>query len=97
MSRWIMAVALAARILEAQPSVVVTPVSDSLPGIILVGPGDPAFLPAVQALIGANSPSYEPELPYSVLVRNNTSRPIIDVCVIFSVTQVNGKKDGSLA
>jgi hypothetical protein len=71
MSRWIMAVALVAKILEAQPSVVVTPVSDSLSGIVLVGPSDPAFLPAVQALIGAaNFPSYEPALPYSVLVRN---------------------------
>jgi hypothetical protein len=98
MSSWVMAVALTARILVAQPSVVVAPVSDSLSGIALVGPSDPAFLLAVQALIGAaNFPSYEPALPYSVLVRNDTSRPIIDVCVIFDVTQVNGKKDGSLA
>lgn len=98
MSRWIMAVALAAKILGAQPSVVVTPVSDSLSRIVLVGPSDPAFLPAVQALIRtAKFPSYQPALPYSVLVQNDTSRPILDVCVIFDVTQVNGKKDGSLA
>jgi len=98
MSRWVAALALAAKILQAQPSVVVTPVSDSLSGIVLVSPSDPAFLPAVQALIGAaNFPFYEPVLPYSVLVQNDTSRPIIDVCVIFDVTQVNGKKDGSLA
>jgi hypothetical protein len=93
MSRWMMASALAVTVLQAQPLVVVTPVSDSLPGLTLLGPSDPAFLPAVQALIGApNFPAYQPVLPYSVLVRNDTSQPIIDPCVIFDVTQVNGKR-----
>jgi len=98
MSRWILAFALAAKILAAQPAVVVTPISDSLPGMALVGPSDPDFLLAVQALIGAaDFASYQPGLPYSVLVRNGTSQALIDACVIFDVTQANGKKDGSLA
>lgn len=98
MSRWILAAALSVTALPAQPSVTVASISESLSGITLIGASDPAYLPAVRALIGDSAlPPYEPMLPFSVLVRNDTARPLIGVCVIFDVIQFNGKKDGSMA
>jgi hypothetical protein len=97
MSRWILAAALSVLVLSAQPLVTVASVSDSLSGITLIGASDPVYLPAVSALIGASAlPPYEPMLPFSVLVRNDTARPLIGLCVIFDVTQFNGMKDGGM-
>jgi hypothetical protein len=60
MSRWILAAALVARILSAQPSVTVTSVSDSLSGITLIGPSDPSYFPDVRTLIGDSAlPPYQ--------------------------------------
>ena len=96
MSRWILAVALSVTALAAQPTVTVVSVSESLSGITLISASDPGYLPAVRALIGDSAlPPYEPMLP--VLVLNDTSRPLLGVCVIFDVTQFNGSKQGGMA
>src|ERR1700761_9343151 len=98
MSRWILAAALSVTVLPAQPSVTVASISESLPGITLIGASDPGYFPAVRALIGDSAlPPYEPMRPFSVLVRNDTARPIIALCVIFDVTQFNGTKQGGMA
>jgi hypothetical protein len=97
MSRWILAAALSVSVLSAQPLVTVTSVGDSLSGVTLIGASDPVYLPAVSALIGTSAlPPYEPMLPFSVLVRNDTAHPLIGLSVIFDVTQFNGKKDGGM-
>jgi hypothetical protein len=95
---WMLTAVFAVSVLSAQPLVTVTSVSDSLSGIALIGPNDPTFLPAVRALIGTSAlPPYESMRPFSALVRNNTAHPLIALCVIFDVTQFNGKKDDSMA
>jgi hypothetical protein len=94
MFRWIITITISAGTLLAQPSVSILPVHSSLAGLVLVGPNDPSFLPAIQALVGPSElPSYQPILPYSVFVRNNTQQPVIGVCVNFQMTQANGTHD----
>lgn len=85
-------------ILSAQPVVTITPAPGSLSGVTLIGPNDAAYRASVQALIPPGQlPAYQPMLPYSVLVRNDTGRTIVDVCLIFDVTQPTGYKTGSIA
>jgi hypothetical protein len=65
MSRWILAAALSVTVLPAQPSVTVASISESLPGITLIGASEPAHFPAVRALIGDSAlPPYQPMLPF---------------------------------
>lgn len=97
MFRWIVFIAFLPSAL-AQLTVTVSPVPDSLAGITVIGPGNPVYLPAVQALIGAAQyPAYQPMLPYSVLVRNDSARPIVDVCAVFVVAQFSLYQNGSFA
>jgi hypothetical protein len=98
MRGWILLSVSLPAMFGAQPSVTINPVPSSLAGVTLIGPGDPAYLPAVQSLIAPDQyPAYQPMLPYSVVVRNDTGRAMADVCVIFVVTQAAGHQAGSIS
>lgn len=89
---------LCSAVLCAQPAITVSPVPGSLAGVTLIGPNDAAYPAAVQTLIPPDQiAAYRPMLPYSVLVRNDTGRAMIDVCVIFEATQPTGYKTGSIS
>src|SRR5579872_899142 len=66
----------------AEPSVV--------PGIEIIGPQDSGFTRAVAQVAGSDQPaSLTAWLPYSFLVRNNSSQPFAAICVAWSA-KLNG-------
>ncbi len=86
-------VAAGALTLAAQPLVTIRPAPDQLPpGITIVSPADPSFQSLVEKILPpAAVPLYQHILPYSMLIRNETSTPIIAVALTIQITDANGR------
>jgi hypothetical protein len=82
--------------LRAQPTVSFEPTNQSLQGISVIPPGDASFLPAVNSLVPQSVMStIQSMLPYSLVLRNDTSRKIVAACVYFRVVGQNGGAGGN--
>jgi hypothetical protein len=83
---------MASAILYAQPTVVVAPLDKSIPpGVTVVPPSDPSFGPLVDGLVPASArPVVRPILPYSIVVRNNSTLPILVVVIYADVVDAQG-------
>jgi hypothetical protein len=76
--------------LLAQPKVTITPLNPSLASVVaVVDPSEPAFQDAVADALPSDAiPTFERVLPYSIVIRNNASIPVVSV--IFYVDIVDG-------
>jgi hypothetical protein len=83
---------MASAILYAQPAVVVAPLDKSIPpGVTVVPPSDPSFASLVDGLVPASArPVVRPILPYSIVVRNNSTLPILTVVIYVDVVGAQG-------
>ncbi len=76
---------------SAQPRLSLAPLDASLAGITIVGPNDPTYPNAVASLIPTSDlPAYTPILPYSIVLQNNTGRPLLGFCVVFEIVNNAG-------
>jgi hypothetical protein len=79
-------------VLRAQPAVTLAPLDKSIPsGVTIVPFSDPSF----DSLVSDSIPTairseFAGILPYSILVRNNSTQPILAVTVYFDVVNANG-------
>jgi hypothetical protein len=83
---------MASAILYAQPAVVVAPLDKSIPpGVTVVPPSDPSFASLVDGLVPASArPVVRPILPYSIVIRNNSTLPILIVVIHADVVDAQG-------
>jgi hypothetical protein len=84
---------LVSAMLYAQPAVVVAPLDKSIPpGVTIVPPSDPSFGPLVDGLVPVSArPVVRPILPYSIVVRNNSTLPILVVTIYADVVDAQGR------
>jgi hypothetical protein len=76
---------------RAEPSITLSQPEPALSGVSVIGSMDAQFRPAIAELIpSADLVTYEPILPYSVVIKNNTQRPIMGVCVRFDIVDSTG-------
>jgi hypothetical protein len=77
------------QVTNAPGAVVVHP--SSIPGVALIGPDDPSFHDAVtQVLDPSLTPTTNDWLPFSALITNNTSQPIVAVIVKWAKVRPDG-------
>jgi hypothetical protein len=89
-------VALTLPALWSQPKVALAPIDPSLSGITVIAANDSRFESAVATLIKPRDmPAFKPLLPYSVVVRNDTSRNLLGLCVVFRMIDQNGHAGGT--
>lgn len=71
----------------------IPPVGDVASHVALVSYGSPGYLEELRYVLGGKQipQSLDPVLPFSVVVRNVSSRPIVAVGVLFSVEEASGK------
>ena len=79
--------------LDAQPKVTIAPLDPSLASVItVVDPSDPAFQSAVANALPSDAiPTFERVLPYSVVIRNNTSMPVVSVIFYVDIVDEHGR------
>jgi hypothetical protein len=83
---------LVSAILYAQPAVGIAPFDKSIPpGVTVVPPSDPSFASLVDGLVPVSArPVVRPILPYSIVVRNNSTLPILIVTIYVDVVDAQG-------
>jgi len=79
--------------LQAQPKVAIAPLEPSLASVVaIVDPSDPALQAAVaDALSSGAIPAFERVLPYSILIRNNASIPLVYAVVYVETVDEHGR------
>lgn len=92
LTRTLLLIAAVPLTLAAQPLVTIRPAPDQLPqGITIRTPSDPSFQSLVEKILPPVAvPLYQHILPYSILIRNETSTPIIALALTIQITDANG-------
>ena len=88
----------ALNILEAQPRVTVAPLDASLaPALTAALPPDPSFRPSIESLLTpAVFAIFKPVLPYSMVVRNQSSIPLLAVVAYVEVVDAEGHSSSEM-
>jgi hypothetical protein len=84
--------------LEAQPKVTVAPLDASLaPALTAALPSDPSFQPSIENLLTpAVLAIFKPVLPYSIVVRNQSSIPVVAVVAYVDVVDAEGHSSSEM-
>lgn len=80
--------------LYARPNVVVAPLDPSIPaGVALVSQTNPSFEPLFNGLVVSEllRPLFQPILPYSIIVKNNSASPICAVDISVETVDEQGR------
>lgn len=94
----VLLIASALNVLEAQPKVTVAPLDASLvPALTATLPPDPAFRASIESLLTpAVFAIFKPVLPYSMVVRNQSSIPVLAVVVYVDIVDAEGHRSSEM-
>jgi hypothetical protein len=78
---------------RGQPTITVAPLESSIPGgVAVITPSSPDFEELIRSLIPASDlPTFQPILPYSIIVRNGTPLPILSIAFDIAVVDAFGQ------
>jgi hypothetical protein len=98
---WRSAVLFAAgalNLLEAQPKITLTPLDGSFaPDLTAVVPSDPSFQASIENMIpAAVLPVFKPILPYSIVVRNHSSLPVVAFVAYVDIVDAEGRSNSEM-
>jgi hypothetical protein len=78
-------------IAHAQTRMTVLPLDPSISGVSVFGPNDPSFQAFFNSKVQPDElPAFQPIVPYSVVVRNDSAKPVLGFYLQFAVLDSNG-------
>lgn len=79
--------------LYAEPVIVVAPLDKAFGSELkIIPPTDPDFASISSLMLGSHVAFFKPILPYSILVENMTSKPIVEISVAVDVVTADGSR-----